>query len=38
MLGFERIIINGGPFKYKLQTDDYENTKNKENCNKASSN
>ena len=36
MLGIERIIINGGPFK--LQIDDYEDTKNKENCNKASSN
>ena len=36
MLGIERIIINGGPFK--LQIDGYEDTKNKENCNKASSN
>ena len=38
MLGIERIIINGGPFKFKLQIDDYEDTKNKENCKKASSN
>jgi len=38
MLGIERIIINGGPFKFKSQIDDYEDTKNKENCNKVSSN
>ena len=29
MLGIESIIINGGPFKFKLQIDDYEDTKNK---------
>ena len=28
MLGIESIIINGGPFKFKLQIDDYEDTKN----------
>jgi hypothetical protein len=33
MLGTKRIIINGGPFKFKLQIDDYEDTKDKENCN-----
>ena len=33
----ERIIINGGPFKFKLQIDDYEDTKNKENCNNKAS-
>jgi hypothetical protein len=38
MIGIERIIINGGPFKFKLQIDDYEDTKNKDNCNKAISN
>ena len=38
MSGIERIIINGGPFKFKLQIDDYEDTKNKDNCNKAISN
>ena len=38
MSGIERIIINGGPLKFKLQIDDYENTQNKENCNKASFN
>ncbi len=38
MLGIERIIINGGPFKFNLQIDDNEDTKNKENYNKASSN
>jgi hypothetical protein len=38
MLGIESIIINGGPFKFKLQIDDYEDAKNKKNCNKASSN
>jgi hypothetical protein len=36
--GTERIIINGGPLKFKLQIDDYEDTKNKDNCNKAISN
>ena len=38
MLGIERIIINGGPFKFKLQMDHYEDTKNKENCNEANFN
>ncbi len=38
MLGIERIVINVEPFKFKLQIDDYEDTKNKENCNKASFN
>ena len=38
MIGIERIIINGGPFKFNLQIDDNEDTKNKENYNKASSN
>jgi hypothetical protein len=38
MLGIERIIINGGPFKFKLKIDYYEDTKNKENCNEASTN
>jgi hypothetical protein len=38
MLGIARIILNGGPFKFKLQIDEYEDRKNKENCNKASSN
>jgi hypothetical protein len=33
MLGIERIIINGEPFKFKLQIDNYEDTKNKENSN-----
>ena len=28
MLGIERIIINGGPFKFKLQIDDNEDKKN----------
>jgi hypothetical protein len=27
VLGIERIIMNGGPFKFKLQIDDYEATK-----------
>ena len=36
MLGIERIIINGAQFK--LLMDHYEDTKNKENCNKASFN
>ena len=26
MLGIERIIINGGPLKFKLQIGDYEDT------------
>ena len=38
ILGIEIKIINGGPIKFKLQIDDYEDIKNKENCNKASSN
>ena len=38
MLGIDRKIINGGPIKFKLQIDDYVDIKNKENCNKASSN
>jgi hypothetical protein len=38
MSGIKRIIINGGPIKFKLQIDDYEDTKNKDNCNKAISN
>ena len=33
MLGIERKIINGGPFNFKLQIDDNEDIKNKENCN-----
>ena len=37
MLAIERIIINGGPLKFKLQFDDYEDTKNKENCNNKAS-
>ena len=37
MLGIGRIIINGGPFKFKLQFDDYEDTKNKEYCNNKAS-
>ncbi len=37
MLGIERIIINGGPFKFKLQIDEYEDTKNKENFNNKAS-
>ncbi len=36
--GIEGIIINGGPFKFKLQIDNYEDTKNKENCKKENSN
>ena len=36
MSGMERIIIIDGQFK--LQIDDYEDTKNKDNCNKAISN
>jgi hypothetical protein len=27
MSGIERIIIHGGPFKFKLHIDDYEDTK-----------
>ena len=29
MLGIERKIINGGPIKFKLQIDDYEDIKKK---------
>ena len=38
VLGIERKMLNGGPFKFKSQIDDYEDIKNKENCNEAISN
>ena len=37
MLSIERIIKNGGPLKFKLQFDDYVDTKSKENCNNKAS-
>ena len=38
MSGIERIIINGGPFKFKLQNGDNEDRKIQKNCNKGNSN